>query len=153
MESTHRCLICGAQLICPDCLSPNLRKIGFDYTTRKQRYECISCGKHTVIPRCVNCDYDRHPEFRPERKVSESGRRCLTCEEEIKYCPECGRDRLISYGTRTWIRKDGSRMSKQMYKCGYCRRTTVNPTCDCDDPHMTEVAKIERNRRLRLKEV
>ena len=151
--SDQRCPKCNAQLVCPECLSEDLRKIGFDYTSRKQRYECKACGLHTTIPRCVTCDRDKPPKDRSERKLSESGRRCLTCDTEIQYCPNCGRDRLTGYGTRAWTRKDGTRMEKKMYLCGYCRRTTVHPTCNCDDPHMSPAAVIERDRRLRIKEI
>ena len=145
VKVSHICLVCHSRLLCPEC-GGRLVKYGINRSTSRQSYLCPSCGRYTIAPKC-SCP----PSIPvPLRHLSESGRRCLTCGSGLNYCPSCGREDLVFYGTRKWTLVDGTEHSRQMYKCRYCHKVTINPACLCDLPFLSPIARRERERRIKM---
>ena len=145
-----RCETCQATLVCPECRG-RLVKHGHDYTSGRQRYLCRVCDRHTVLPLCPGCSPHKAPPS--QRRLSESGCRCLDCGSGLIYCPNCGYDTLIFYGRRSWTLSDGAVRYVQMRKCKSCNKITTKPNCNCTAPNMTATALRERDARIEAKPI
>lgn len=134
----HICKVCGSVLHCTRCKSTRLRKYGHDYTVNKQRWLCKACGRYITTPDCACLQ-----QTTPERRLSESGRRCLDCGQSLNGCPNCG-EQMITASPRVtvrWTLKDGTKVKRRAYECLFCHKGTTNPGCGCLSSYTTEKAR------------